>query len=93
MLKCRIQYFVIELCLFKIRTEISLGCCLCLGAYHLKPCSSLGVESLRNSEGVGGTQTCFLFQGCFKVSFDFEKMCSRTESEIELTRFHSLGDI
>lgn len=49
------------------------------------------VESFRNSEDTGSPQTCFLFQGWFRVSFEFEEQIgSRTESEMELTSFHSV---
>lgn len=46
------------------------------------------VESFRNSEDIGSPQTRFLFQGWFRVSFEFEEQIgSRTESEMELSSF------
>lgn len=49
------------------------------------------VASFRNSEDIGNAQTCFLFLGWLRVSFDFEEQIgSRTESEIELTSFFSV---
>lgn len=46
------------------------------------------VESFRNSEDIGSPQTCFLFQGWFRVSFEFEEQIgSRTESEMKLSSF------